>query len=312
MRVYITGISGMLGSALYRHHKRMGDHVRGCDVRPNRFDRTDIRNREELTKHLKEFLPDRVYHCAAVLGVSNTERYPELCRNVNEFGTVSVVSACNEAGIGHIVFLSSSEVYGGLRNSDAPFDENDPLVGDNVYAKSKIYGEHHILQKFQGSRTTIARMFNCYGTNQVKQFFIPRALGLAKENQPIYIFGDLNNRRSYLYSDDAARYVQEIADHTKNSLIVNVAHPYSLTLGYVAGVIRQKVHSTSPIEVLRQSYTDREISRDAPNRLADTTLLASMTHFTPHPLDRGIGKLITGYITLRSDWEYDRREIYRV
>lgn len=303
MRVFITGINGLLGSALARNHKSRGHIVMGCDV-DDRHGYCDIRDYQSLLLKLKVAKPDRVYHCAAMLGVQNTENHPDVCRDINERGTVCVVDACNVADVPEFVMLSSSEVYGRPRKNQ-PLQESSPLLGNNVYALGKIENENYVTARFR-NKAVIVRMFNCYGVNQVKQFFVPKAIDLAKKGQPIQVYGHYGNTRSYLYSEDAAEYIRQVATNAPDGEVVNVAHYCPVTLGDLVKGIVTRTASSSKVELLRANYTDRMVSRDIPNRMADLTKLTRYTDHTPLSLWEGISAAITGYNTLKDDWFYKR------
>jgi nucleoside-diphosphate-sugar epimerase len=310
MIVYITGIKGVIGSALERLHVLNNDTVHGCDIEPSLYPNIDIRDPKALREDLHRIKPDRVYHCAAMLGVENTELYPELCNDINIHGTASVVDACNSVGVPELVLLSSSEVYGKV--SGIPhFSENSRLLGNNVYARGKVINELQVIYKFKG-KAVITRMFNCYGLNQAKQFFIPKIITAAVEGRVLELFGDGNNIRSYLYSQDAAQYIKDVADNAENGSIVNVASTSAITLFDVASLVKKLTHSSSEVVVKTDNYTDRKVERDIPNRLADTRRLRGLSTHVPMSLAEGIGHVITGYSTLKDNWSYDRKKRYYV
>lgn len=309
MRVYITGLSGMLGAAIGQLHKAHGDDVAGCDIRPpgqsiNGARHIDIRKLEDLSEHMREFKPDRVYHCAAMLGVRNTEEYPEVCNQINVHGTANVVYASAMADADQIVFLSSSEVYGG--GSD--LHEESPLNGDNVYALGKAMGET-LMRQIKSMDYRICRMFNCYGPRQARQFFISKSIERARTGQPIYLYGDAENAfRSYLYSNDAAALIKQVAsDKHSSRMTVNVAHPDRHSLMDVAQTIRS-VLGSADIQVLENNYLDRSKGRDVPTRTADTGRLHSIApYYKPRSLEQGIRQLNQYWGSTIPDWEYPRR-----
>lgn len=306
MRVYITGIQGMLGSAIaYIHHNTYRDTVAGCDISTadSLFSHIDITDKNELARDIERFRPDRIYHCAAMLGVQNTEEHPMQCTYFNEDGTRNVAEIARVIGA-ELVFLSSSEVYGNGVPGEA-FHEGSPLLGDNVYAQSKLAGEMEVLR--DGTpKSVVCRMFNCYGPNQVKQFFIPKALHRALNDMPIPIYGDPKNVRSYLFSYDAAQFIIDVANNAETGTICNVASDEQHTLQSVADTILQITGSQSVIDYQREVYEDRQVSRDVPNRTADTGLLKQYSLHVPSPLNAGIRFVQGQFDTLKDDWNYTR------
>lgn len=310
MRIFITGASGMLGSALMRHHATIGDKVCGYDVfseQPS-VKVGDIRDGNSLSKIMLEFEPDRVYHCAAMLGVKNTEDNPKVCREINEFGTLATYCAAQLAGARDFIFTSSSEVYGDT-GSDAPIEETQPLKGDNVYAMSKIISENYLLTKKDDMRIVIARMFNCYGLGQVKQFFIPKAIDTWGKGGTPTIFGDPENKRCYLFAQDAARYLVDIANLARTGDVINVSSNEIVTLRnalfQIADAFDFPVVPAYEVDYGRSgSYVDRKVSRDIPNRVADVSKLQSITRYQAQPFRRGIKKVVRYRDGLRDGWQY--------
>ena len=129
---------------------------------------------------------------------------------------------------------------------------------------------------------------------------------------PIDLYGNPENIRTYLYSKDAAEFIRQVADNAPNGEIVNVAHSEPVTLQQVVDAIKLHTSSVSEVRTLTQHYTDREIARDVPNRLADTTRLKELTSHTPMPFYEGLAATITRYNTLRDDWHYSRLARYYV
>lgn len=316
MRVFITGIGGMLGSAISSYHKSLGDEVRGCDIDPNpflkgtdRIDSIDVRDFPNMSYAICDQRPQRVYHCAAMLGVQNTEEHPGLCRDINEDGTIAAFHAARTAKVKEFVFLSSSEVYGDPKSVQR-IREDDELRGNNVYADSKIFGERYILDHTQDTMDVyVARMFNCYGLFQTKQFVIPKWIDAACTGELLSVYGSVYNRRSYLYSEDAAKALKAFADRADNKTIVNVGSETAYRLGIVAAMALEASGAGSNerrIMRLAGAYPDREVERDIPNRLPDTARLAQYYSVPMTPLSEGIKIVTDNRHTLRADWSYPR------
>jgi len=313
MRVYITGIDGMLGRALANYHIAKGDSVRGCDNTTRddfEYSRVDIRNLDALVNDVGQELDtiDRIYHCAAMLGVENTEKYPVICEQTNIRGTANVVLAA-DAVDAELVFLSSSEVYGNGQPGELFNEVTSPLLGNNVYARSKAYGEEICLGS-PNRRVIVCRMFNCYGPYQVRQFFLPKAVEKALTNQVIHLYGNADNVRSYLFSIDAAKMIYDVACNAPDRSVVNVAHDQIITLREAVQLVEKAIHQPVSMTVVTEAYDDRAIERDVPNRLADRTLLNKFTELKrPTRVEYGIKGLVSLFYTTRPDWSYDRELI---
>lgn len=310
MRVYITGIEGMLGSAIAYQHMRAGDEVFGCDIwkADSKYPKIDIRKYPQLFDDIDTVKPDRVYHCAAMLGVQNTEQNPEVCKQINEDGTANVAEASRRAKVKELVFLSSSEVYGHGYDFK-PFSEDSGLLGDNVYAESKKKGELIVRGHADKMKVVVTRMFNCFGLFQVKQFFIPKAIGLCLSKRRVPIFGSLDNRRSYLLSYDAAQHVIDVANRAGNKEVVNVAHPTSYTLGETYDIVANACGGGVGVTLRTKEYDDRDVKRDVPNRLAVIHKLQAFSSHVPTALPDAIKFVVSRADTLRNDWDYERTVI---
>jgi len=307
MRVFITGIYGMLGTAIAMRHRKIGDTVTGCDIATSPDDSVycDIRDEDSLRNMIMEYQPHRIYHCAAMLGVQNTEQQPDLCNQINIDGTRIVAGLAREVGA-HLVFLSSSEIYGNQEGLLG--EEYSPALGTNVYATGKLAGEHICQRKTGDIQVTICRMFNCYGPHQVRQFFLAKAVDKAMRDEPIYLFGDGNNQRSYLFSFDAAQYIIEMAncDHP-SGLVFNIANTDLHTLREAADLVCMVTQSNSEVIVQTGAvYEDRLAIRDIPHRVADTRRLRAMSAHRPIRLPHGLPLFVHAFNTTKADWTYSR------
>jgi nucleoside-diphosphate-sugar epimerase len=310
MKIFVTGSSGLIGSNLLVEHLNRGDAIHGCDIaHPATSLQADVRDFDALAKTLMKYSPDRVYHCAAMLGVANTERWPLVCRNINEDGTKSALAAAKMANVKEFVFFSSSEVYGNPEPGQDAFKETDPLNGKNVYAEGKALMENYVLANAGNMRVIIVRMFNTYGLRQVKQFFIPKAVGLAAKDATIPLYGSPSNYRSYLYATDAATMVAGIADNSKDDIICNVGNFGATTLYGAASFIVEKMQSKSQIKVFPNDYEDRDKRRDVPIRVADLTKMKTLTKHMPMPFEKGVMRVIVHHTLLKDDWTYERTVI---
>ena len=310
MRIYITGIDGMLGQAIAYLHRKQGDEVYGCDVWVRSLDdyritALDIRDYASLSIDVLRVRPDRLYHCAAMLGVQNTENYPEVCRQINEQGTLNVFEAAQAANVAEFIFLSSSEVYGNPIEA-GPLHEGSPLFGDNVYAIGKAISERKLLYSGSGIAVKICRMFNCYGMGQVRQFLIPKVVERMLSGMPVSLYGSPSNRRSYLLSHDAAKHIIDVADSAPKGCVVNIAHPDTYTLEEVFCTLKALTKSKSTYSVATERYEDRAVRRDVPNRIADITLLKQYSDHIPADFDVAAAFFVQTFASTFPDWNYSR------
>jgi UDP-glucuronate 4-epimerase len=184
VEVLVTGAAGFIGSHIAEALLTRGDTVAGLDNFNDYYDparkranttaltgspsftlyETDLRDAEMVEHICAEGRFDAVVHLAAMAGVRySTERAP-LYTDVNVRGTVNLLEAARKAGIPHIVFASTSSVYG--RTDQLPFREDDPLGHPLApYPATKIAGEvmGHAYHNLFDLSFTALRFFSVYG-----------------------------------------------------------------------------------------------------------------------------------------------------
>lgn len=214
MRFLITGAAGFLGSALANRLSREGHDVRGLDdlstgepraLSPEvHFNRGDINDRPKLWTLLQEV--DCVYHLAARVSVPESVLYPREYSTVNVGGTVTLMEAMRDVGVGRVVFISSGAVYG--EQGDQPLSEDAIPNPGSPYAVSKLSAEYYVrtIGALWGIETVCLRVFNAYGPGQHVPAshapVIPLFLRQAQQNGTIVIHGDGSQTRDYVYVDD--------------------------------------------------------------------------------------------------------------
>lgn len=214
MKYLITGAAGFLGSALANRLAAAGDIVLGVDDlsagdqkalnQGVQFTPGDVNDRPKLWSLLQGV--DCVYHLAAKVSVQESVLYPREYNTVNVGGTVTLMEAMRDVGVGRVIFISSGTVYG--NQPVQPVTENvvpNPRV---PYAVSKLAAEYYVksIGSLWGIETVCLRVFNAYGPGQrippVHTPVIPGFLHQAWENGTIVIHGDGNQTRDYVYVDD--------------------------------------------------------------------------------------------------------------
>jgi len=129
-----------------------------------RFVELDLADREAVARLFADVVPARVVHLAAQAGVRYSLEHPFAYVDSNLVGTMSVVEGCRHAGTGHLVFASTSSVYGG--NTKLPFSEQDPVDHPvSLYAATKRANELmvHTYSHLYGLPATELRFFTVYG-----------------------------------------------------------------------------------------------------------------------------------------------------
>jgi nucleoside-diphosphate-sugar epimerase len=200
MRWAISGGAGFLGLHLARRLLAGGHDVRTLDVVP--LDDPELeRSVEELRGDVRDLDAvrdlcadaDVVIHAAAALPIQASR---EAIRGVNVGGTENVLLAARDAGVGRVVLISSTAVYGVPEKH--PIEEDDPLVGVGWYGESKIDAE--ALCRVAAVETTIVRPKTFIGPERLGVFEI--LFDWIREGRRIYILGKGHNRYQLLAVED--------------------------------------------------------------------------------------------------------------
>lgn len=168
-----------------------------------KFEKLDIVERHGLFEALKTFRPTRVLHLAAQAGVRYSLENPYAYSSSNLDGFLNILEGCRNLSVEHLVFASSSSVYGA--NTKMPFSEKDPVSHPlSLYAATKLANEAmaHSYASLYGLPCTGLRFFTVYGPwgrPDMALFKFTRAI-IEGENLDVYNEG--NHRRDFTYVDD--------------------------------------------------------------------------------------------------------------
>lgn len=238
---------------------------------------------------------DYVFHFAAVLGVSFSNKRALECLDVNILGTRNVLDACIRERVKKIVFSSSSEVYG--EPIKLPISETHTLQPKSEYGVSKLVGEEYVkaFAKEFGLNYTIIRFFNVYGPNQSAKFVMPLFIDDAILNRPLRIYGDGSQIRSFCHVEDAVKGI-ELAMFKKaaDKQIFNIGNKnqavsikdLAIKVNRIAG------NKQKPVFIPLKSSDrtkDREIYKRKPSTLKAEKLLGFKPTIT---LTEGIQKVV--------------------
>jgi len=270
-RVLITGCAGFIGSHLAQALLRRGDEVVGLDnfdpyyPRPDKernlalvrevgdlaFAEGDIRDADLLARVMAEHRPTAVAHIAALAGVRPSVQTPDRYMDVNVTGTARVLEAARQAGVGRVVFASSSSVYGG--DNEVPFSEDQPTTSPlSPYAASKIAAEAlgHAFHHLYDLPCVCLRFFTVYGPRQRPDLAIHKFTPLILAGQPIPVFGDGTTSRDYTFVEDIVRGIIAALDSDVDWSVVNLGGHQPVTLNELVAALERALGKEAIIERL--------------------------------------------------------------
>lgn len=302
MRVFITGGAGFVGSHLAEALLERGDEVSILDnlstgsidniahLKPHpRFRYTiDAVENEPLLAELVD-RADVVVHLAAAVGVKLIVERPVHTIETNVHGTEVVLRHANKKNK-LVLIASTSEVYG--KSAAVPFREDADLVlGPTskhrwAYACSKLIDEFLALAYWKERKlpVIIVRLFNTVGPRQTGQYgmVIPNFVRQALAGQPITVFGDGSQSRSFTYVGDVVRALIALIDEPKAvGQVFNIGNGAEITIGDLAEKVRTLTGSNS--EIVRIPYDQAYESgfEDMPRRVPDISKVANLVGYAP-------------------------------
>jgi UDP-glucuronate 4-epimerase len=233
MKILVTGVAGFIGMAAAKRLLERGDEVLGIDNLndyydvslkndrleelfqfPNfKFEKIDIFVKEPLLDLVTAFNPKRILHLAAQAGVRYSVTHPEAYIDSNLKGFLNILEVCRALKIEHLVYASSSSVYGG--NTKLPFDESDSVDHPvSLYAATKKANElmAHTYSHLFKIPTTGLRFFTVYGPwgrPDMSPFLFTDAI---LKQEPIKVFNGGQMQRDFTYIDDIVEGVIRVID----------------------------------------------------------------------------------------------------
>ncbi len=233
MRILVTGAAGFIGAALAQRLLERGDSVLGIDNLSNYYDvslkearlagvgkhsnftfsKLDIVDRKNLETLFRENEFDAVAHLAAQAGVRYSIDNPYAYIDANLVGFGNILEGCRHSGVKHLVFASSSSVYGA--NTKLPFSEHDNVDHPvSLYAASKKANElmAHCYAHLYGLPSTGLRFFTVYGPWGRPDMALFKFTKGILEGVPIPVFNQGNMIRDFTYIDDIVEGVIRVID----------------------------------------------------------------------------------------------------
>jgi UDP-glucuronate 4-epimerase len=329
MRVLVTGAAGFIGSTLSERLLARGDEVLGYDNVNDYYDpslkearlakltphakfgfvRASLEDRPSLEKAFKDFRPQRVVNLAAQAGVRYSIENPYAYIESNIVGFINVLEACRHGGVEHLVYASSSSVYGA--NRKLPFSVRDPVDHPvSLYAATKKANElmAHTYSHLYALPTTGLRFFTVYGPwgrPDMALFLFTRKI-LAGE--PIEVFNHGKHTRDFTYIDDIVEGVIRTLDRApKPDPTFDALNPSAATSSAPYRVYN--IGNNQPVELARyievlEDCLGRKAEKillplqpgDVPDTFADVAELTADTGYAPAtPIEVGVGRFVEWY-----------------
>ncbi|MDP2322447.1 MAG: NAD-dependent epimerase [Gammaproteobacteria bacterium] len=330
MKVLVTGAAGFIGSGVARHLLGRGDEVVGLDnlndyydvnlkkarlailerERGFRFVLLDLADRAGMESLFKAGRFDRVVHLGAQAGVRYSIENPHIYVDSNVVGTLNVLEGCRHHGVQHLVYASTSSVYGA--NTRMPFSVHQnvdhPL---SLYAATKKANElmAHTYASLYGLPVTGLRFFTVYGPWGRPDMALFLFTKNILEGKPIDVFNYGNHRRDFTYVDDIVGGVVAALDRVATSSKgwdadspdpATSRAPYRL---YNIGNA-QPVDLMRYIEVLEERLGRKAEKNllplqpgDVPDTWADVDDLVNDIGYRPAtPVEVGVGRFVDWYL----------------
>ncbi len=302
MRVLITGGAGFVGSHLSEALLERGDEVYVLDD----LSTGSIDNINHLKGHpkfhytidtvtneplLAEMLDrcDTVVHLAAAVGVKLIVEAPVRTIETNVHGTEVVLKHANKKKK-LVLIASTSEVYG--KSANVPFKEDADLVlGPTskhrwAYACSKMIDEFLALAYWKERKlpVIVVRLFNTVGPRQTGQYgmVVPNFVRQALTGEPITVFGDGTQSRSFTYVGDVVRAVVALINEPRAiGQVFNIGNGKEISIGDLAVRIKAMTGSTSQIVKIPYDQAYEAGFEDMPRRVPDISKIRALVGYEP-------------------------------
>jgi UDP-glucose 4-epimerase len=278
VRVCVTGGSGFIGSHVVDALAEAGHDVRVFDLRAG--ERPDVAYRagslmdaDALRDAIRGM--DAVFHLAAVADVNDVARHPVAAIDLNVGGTLRVLEAAKQGGVGRVIFASTVWVYssvdagaGDVVDEEACFA---PGASRQIYTSSKIAGELlcHDYWNAHQLPFTILRYGIPYGPRMRPSLVIPIFVRKALAGEALTVAGDGSQHRKFVYVEDLARaHVRALADRAANQTY-NLDGREQVTILRIAETVLRLTGAERPIEFIPArsgDYAGADVSSEKARR----------------------------------------------
>ncbi len=310
MKVLITGGAGFIGSHLSEAYLERGDSVHVLDVLStgSMSNIAHLKNRPRFAYTVESVTnvplaaelvdeADVVIHLAAAVGVKLIVQSPVHTIETNIRGTEIILNLANKKKK-PVLIASTSEVYG--KAHTVPFKEDDDLVigattkGRWAYACSKAIDEFLALAYWKERKlpVVVIRLFNTVGPRQTGQYgmVLPSFIKQALANQPITVYGDGTQSRSFTWVGDVVGAMVKLMDTpAAYGEVLNIGNGKEITILELAKLVKNRTKSRSEIQFVPYDQAYESGFEDMPRRVPDISKIKKLIGYAP-TLD--IGEII--------------------
>jgi UDP-glucuronate 4-epimerase len=306
MKVLVTGVAGFIGMHCAQRLTARGDEVVGIDnlspyysvqLKRDRlqqlriaFHEMDIADEAALSALFEREKPEAVLHLAAQPGVRYSLENPAVYVQTNLVGFANLLECCRRHPPRHLVFASSSSVYG---TNPVPWSESQNVDHPvSLYAATKKSNElmAHVYSHLFGLHATALRYFTVYGPWGRPDMSAMLFADAILEGKPIAVFNHGDMQRDFTYVDDIVEGTLRVLDRPQRHAIYNIGNhqPVGL-LDYIAALERA-LGKKARLEMKPMQ------PGDVKSTYADTTALARAVGFAPStPLEQGLQRFAAWY-----------------
>jgi NAD dependent epimerase/dehydratase len=305
-KVLVTGADGFIGSHLTEMLAAEGAKVRAL-AQYNSFNSwgwledTDCLERIEVVTgdirdpHFARKLVadiEVVFHLAALIAIPFSYVAPDSYVATNVSGTVNLLQAAREAGVGRFLHTSTSEVYGTARY--VPIDEAHPLQAQSPYSATKIAADAMAYSFFAafGLPVTIVRPFNTYGPRQSARAVIPTVITQILSGRNEIRLGSIAPTRDFNYVEDTCRGFLALAGcDTAVGETINIGSNSEISVGDTVAMIQDILGSNA--KIVTDDARIRPERSEVERLWCDNGKIFAMTGFRPRvPLKEGLTRTI--------------------
>jgi len=322
MRVLVTGAAGFIGADLCLKLLGEGHTVIGLDNFNDYYDvqlkrdrkalvtaapgaeeftliEGDIRDRTQIESLYKQYSFDCVVNLAAQAGVRYSIENPQSYIDSNLVGFGNILEACRQHEVSHLVYASSSSVYGANRNF--PFKESDRVDNPvSLYAATKKANElmAHSYASLYGMRCTGLRFFTVYGPWGRPDMAPHRFASRMLNSEPIPVYNNGDMIRDFTYVDDITAGVMAVVNSVPsgettleaNYKLYNIGRGEAVPLLDFIQALERHLGVSADINMMPMQ------DGDVPRTMADTSALQSDFAYQPKvSIDQGVAQFADWY-----------------